>query len=166
MIDLFEENYKIRVSSRAIIIEGDKILLVEYGGGQYYNFIGGGIEKNETAKEAVAREIMEEAGLTAEVGELVFTLEYEPVHCDYCHGHGHHLSFFFRCRVNRDIAPVVPSHTDINPDDPSITSVAKWVPIAELGGINLLPQISKNLMAYVETGAFRPLFWASDEQRE
>ena len=161
---MFETHYKIRVSARAIVIEGDKILLVEYGGGQYYNFIGGGIEKDETAKEAVAREIMEEAGLTAEVGDLVFSLEYEPVHCDFCHGRGHQISFFFRCHIDHDAKAQVPSHPDGNPDDASITSVAKWVPISELAHINLLPQISKPLIEYIETGIFKPAFWASDEQ--
>ena len=54
---------KIRVSARAIIIDNDKILLNEFGDGQYYNFIGGEIEENETAKQAVVREVMEESGL-------------------------------------------------------------------------------------------------------
>ena len=38
----------------------------------------GGIEEGETAKQAVVREVMEESGLTVKVGELVFSLEYEP----------------------------------------------------------------------------------------
>ena len=162
---MFENSYKIRVSSRAIIIDGDKILLVEYGKGQYFNFIGGGIEENETAKQAVAREVIEESGLTVDVGDLVFSLEYEPVHCNFCHGKGHQISFFFRCFLNKDVPPVKPSNIDINPDDEAITSVAKWIPIAELGNINVLPQIAKPLTVYLETGIFTPSFWASDEQR-
>ncbi len=50
--------YKIRVSSRAIIIDNDKILLNKFGDGVYYNFPGGGIEENETALEAVVRELL------------------------------------------------------------------------------------------------------------
>jgi ADP-ribose pyrophosphatase len=161
---MFENSYKIRVSSRAIIVEDGKILLAEFGGGQYYNFIGGGIEANETAKQAVIREVMEESGLTVDVGELVFTLEYEPVSCDFRYGKDHHISFFFRCHINKDVPPQVPSLTDINPDDPTITSAAKWVPIAELSNINVVPKIADSLIEYLKTGTFEPLFWATDEQ--
>ena len=68
-------SYKIRVSSRAIIFNDDKVLLNCFGNGLYYNFPGGGIEEYETAKQAVAREVLEESGLTVDVGELVFSLE-------------------------------------------------------------------------------------------
>jgi len=161
---MFENSYKIRVSARAIILDADNILLCEFGGGQYYNFIGGGIEKNETAKQAVVREIMEESGLTADVEELVFSLEYEPMSCDYSGGKDHHISFFFRCNINKNVPPQKPSHTDVNPDDPTITSTAKWIPITELSNINVVPKISKSLIRYFETGIFSPLFWAENEQ--
>jgi len=160
---MFENSYKIRVSSRAIILDEDKILLNEFGGGQYYNFIGGGIEENETAKEAVVREIMEESGLTADVGELVFSLEYEPTSCNFSGGKNHHISVFFRCHIDKSVLPQKPSHTDIDPDNPTITSVAKWVPLSELSSINMLPKIAEPLIKYFETGVFSPSFWAENE---
>lgn len=160
---MFENSYKIRVSSRAIILNSDKILLVEYGGGQYYNFIGGGIEENETVKQAVIREVLEESGLTVDVGELVFSLEYEPFSCDYSYGKSHHISFFFRCYLDSNVPPQEPSHTDINPDDATITSIAKWIQIVDLNKINIVPKISKPLINYIETGEFTPSFWAECE---
>jgi 8-oxo-dGTP pyrophosphatase MutT (NUDIX family) len=69
--------YKIRVSSRAIILNDDKILLICFGNGLYYSFPGGGIEEHETATQAVVREVMEETGLTVKVGDLVFSLEID-----------------------------------------------------------------------------------------
>lgn len=156
-------SYKIRVSSRAIIIHDDKILLTEFGGGKYYNFIGGGIEENETAKQAVVREVLEESGLSVDVGELIFSLEYEPKSCNYYYGNDHHISFFFRCYLNTDIPPIIPSHTDINPDNPSITSVAKWIELSELDRINFIPKIFDPLMRYIKTGTFSPSFWAEVE---
>jgi len=159
---MFEDSYKIRVSSRAIIINDDKILLICFGNGLYYNFPGGGIEKNETAKQAVVREVLEESGLSVDVGELVFSLEYEPFNSNYKHGESHHISFFFRCFLNHDTAPVKPSHTDTNPDDNTITSVAKWVALSELHTINFVPPVCEPLMKYIETGFFSPLFWAED----
>ena len=79
---MFEDSYKIRISSRAIIIHDGKILLNCFKDGLYYNFPGGGIEKNETAKQAAHREVLEETGLAVDVGELVFSLEYEPFNCN------------------------------------------------------------------------------------
>ena len=175
-------NYRIRVSSRAIIINDDKVLLNCFGNGLYYNFPGGGIEEFETAKQAVVREVFEESGLTVDVGELVFSLEYEPKSCSdqlliskskaclqnpvcpcrKCSG-AHHLSFFFRCYVNNVVPPQKPSHTDINPDDPSITSEIKWIPLNDLSKINVLPKISEPLKKYHETGIFTPSFWAECE---
>jgi len=151
---VFENSYKIRVSSRAIIIRDEKILLCCFGNGLYYSIPGGGIEEAETAKQAVIREVLEETGLAIEVGHLVFSLE--------SHSEGHHISFFFRCYVNQDIAPVEPSHTDTNPYDETITLVAKWMPLSELHEINLVPRIQESLIKYVDTGVFIPAFWDGD----
>jgi len=175
-------SYKIRVSSRAIIVNENKILLNCFGNGLYYNFLGGGIEENETAKQAVIREVMEESGLTVNVGELVFSLEYEPKSCnEILKKHGiqadllspvcpcrncadsHHISFFFRCYLNNDVPPQIPSHTDTNPDDPSITSEAKWILLSDLNEVNVVPKICDPLINYLETGIFTPSFWAECE---
>ena len=155
-------SHKIRVSSRAIIVNEDKILLNCFGNGLYYNFPGGGIEENETAKQAVVREVMEESGLAVEVGELVFSLEYEPASCNDCSGK-HHISFFFRCYLNNDVPSQIPSHTDIDPDDPSITSETIWIPLSELDKVSVVPKICDPLIKYLETGIFKPSFWAECE---
>ena len=55
--------------------------------------------------------------------------------------------------------PQIPSHPDVNPDDPTITSTFKWVPLSELNSINLLPPICEPLMNYIKTGYFIPTFW-------
>ena len=166
-------SYKIRVSSRAIIINEDKILLNCFGYGLYYNFPGGGIEENETAKKAVVREVMEETGFSVTVGELVFLLEYVPKSCNEnispncpcseC-SNTHTISFFFRCYINNDILPQIPSHTDVNPDDPSITSECMWINLSDLNDKNILPAIQNPLLEYVKTGFFTPLFWAECER--
>jgi len=99
-----------------------------------------------------------------DVGELVFSLEYEPHCCNHCFGSEPQISFFFRCHVRNDIQPQKPSHTDINPDDPTITSIAKWIPITDLRDINVVPKIAAPLIKYIETGTFTPSFWAESEQ--
>ena len=152
-------SYKMRVRAAAILIHKNELLLNEFGGGQYYNFTGGGIEANETAKQAVAREVMEESGLTVEVGDLLFTLEYEPKSCKNYYGDNGSITLFFSCKLNTEVQPQVPSHPDVNPDDPSITSTCKWIPLSELKDIYFIPPIYESLMNYVRTGTFAPSFW-------
>lgn len=58
----------------AVIIEGDRVLLVKRGHpplqGQW-SIPGGVLEVGETLREAAVREAMEETGLTVETGELL-----------------------------------------------------------------------------------------------
>ena len=152
-------SHKMRVRAAAILIHEGKILLNKFGGGQYYNITGGGVEENETAKQAVVREVMEEAGLAVEVEDLVFTLEYEPKSCNYHYGNNGCITLFFRCKLNTEVPLQAPSNPDVNPDDPSITSKHKWVAISDLCKINLVPPISEQLINYVETGLFTPSFY-------
>ena len=156
---MFENSYRIRVSARAIVIDQDKILLNHFNNGAYYNTPGGGIEEKENARMAVVREVREETGLEVEVGDLVFTLEYEPHNSGYIYGNGHHISFFFRCKLlgsNQLLTPEIP---DFDPSNPEITSQPVWVPLVQLPEINLLPSVNKNLMQYFKTGVFEPLFY-------
>ena len=106
---------------------------------------------------------MEETGLTVDAGELVFSGEYEPKSCHYCYGDAHHIGFFFRCYLNTDVPPQAPSETDTDPDDPTIKTEAKWIPLSELGKINIVPKISDPLTKYFQTGVFTPTFWAENE---
>ncbi|QOY35473.1 NUDIX hydrolase [Anaerobacillus isosaccharinicus] len=62
---------KFREAVRAVIIDGDKILLVHSNLGDY-KFPGGGLMQNESHSEALIREIAEETGyLSTLVGDKV-----------------------------------------------------------------------------------------------
>lgn len=54
-----------RISSRCVLIENDKILLIyrEKNGKVYYVFPGGGVEEAETNEECLIRECREELGI-------------------------------------------------------------------------------------------------------
>jgi 8-oxo-dGTP pyrophosphatase MutT (NUDIX family) len=59
--EAIEARIKFREAVRAVIIHGDKILLVQSNVGDY-KFPGGGVEKNENHLEALTREVTEETG--------------------------------------------------------------------------------------------------------
>jgi len=147
-----------RVGARAIIIHDGKILLNEFGDGLYYNLPGGGVEDGELVKETVVREVMEEAGISVDVGEMLFVLEYEPLHNNNIYGDMPTISIVFECKVKDDITIKPPTVPDVSPDYLNITSKAVWMPVENLKNIEYVPYIHGSLMAYIETGVFAPNF--------
>ncbi len=149
----------IRLSARGIIIHDSKILLNKYGDGVYYDFPGGRIEEDETAPEAVAREVREETGYSVEVGEYVCTFEYEANRCGHYEGGGHRVQVFFRCGLKDGAQLASPFHTDHAFNDPSVASRPAWIPLSDLGSIPFVPAaIRESLLEYLETGIFRPAY--------
>ena len=147
-----------RVGARAVIIHENKILLNEFGNGLYYNLPGGGAEDGELIKETVVREVMEESGIAVDVGEMLYVLEYEPVHCEYLYGEMPQISIVFECKVKGSTIIKAASVPDQNPDDPNITSRAVWMPVENLQDIHYVPYIHESLINFIETGDFKPNF--------
>lgn len=62
----------------AVVLDGDRVLLIKRGHaplkGQW-SLPGGGVEIGETLEQAVAREVLEETGVTIEVGPMVEVLD-------------------------------------------------------------------------------------------
>ena len=64
----------------AIIIKNGKVFATQRGYGEFkdwWEFPGGKIEKRESPKEALVREIREELDAEIEVGELLETIEWD-----------------------------------------------------------------------------------------
>ena len=59
-----------RIGVYAVIIKDGKILLTRQWGG--YSIVGGGVDKGETLEEAFTREVKEETGLEATVGDIIY----------------------------------------------------------------------------------------------
>lgn len=68
-----------RVSARAIIFMGDKIVSMyrEKDGRKFYTFPGGGMEEGETEEACVQREVLEEFGITIKPVKKVYVYENE-----------------------------------------------------------------------------------------
>jgi ADP-ribose pyrophosphatase YjhB (NUDIX family) len=145
----------VRISARALIIENDAVLLAEFDdeSGLHYNLPGGGQKQGESLPETVRREVREETGAeVGEVGPLLFVVEYEPVRNRFWAGEGHAISIIFACTLASSSVPHLPE-----PHDPNQTAV-RWIPLAELEQIELLPFVAKQIVSYARGEFSEPAF--------
>lgn len=73
-------------AARAIVIEGDKILVMHRNkhGSEYFTLVGGRMNDSETIEQALVREVKEETGLDVTDSKLVFIEEHpEPYNQQY-----------------------------------------------------------------------------------
>lgn len=86
---------KRRVNVRSIIYKNGKILAVKHrrgnGEASYWCVPGGGLDPLEPLHDGVKREIMEETGIEARVGKLLFIQQFTSVR----EGREEELEFFF-----------------------------------------------------------------------
>lgn len=64
----------------AIMIQNGRVFATQRGYGEFkdgWEFPGGKVEPEETPQEALVREIKEELNTVIEVGELLYTVEYD-----------------------------------------------------------------------------------------
>lgn len=101
-----------RVAVRAIIEKDGKLLLVKLkdyesslGEKTYWCTVGGGVDPGEDLHSAIIREVVEETGITPEVGRLLFVQQFaEPADRE-------HLEFFFQVTNSDDFSDVDLSST-------------------------------------------------------
>jgi len=89
-----------RAAVRAVILDGDQILLVYSPVNHDYKFPGGGVEEDENHVEALSREIREECGLILEKvqGEFGLVVEYSKPR-EEGFDVFKHLSHYYLCSV-------------------------------------------------------------------
>ena len=132
------------LGAAGIVVEHGALLLVQRGRGPglgRWAVPGGRIEFGERARDAVAREVLEETGIVVEVGEFAGWVERigdEDTHFVI-------LDFV--------ATPVPTGQTPVAGDD---ASAARWVPLAEVGGLDLVEGLHEFL---VQIGSLAP--WPS-----
>lgn len=139
--------YHIRVRPTALIIQDNKVLLIEYEDkfGIHYNLPGGGAEQGETLIEGVKREVLEEAMADIDVGPIAFVYEMAPHHQsgDYTLDF-HGINIIFHCTLKEGSEPRLPDKVDAN------QTAVRWVSIHELDSIVLYPNIKNQIKEYVK----------------
>lgn len=91
------DNIGPRLAARALIVEDNKLLLVNaYPGGtsDLWCAPGGGVEKHQSIPDNVKREVFEETGLTISVGGLAGVNEFHEPGSDF-----HQVDLFFRATI-------------------------------------------------------------------
>lgn len=120
------------------IIENGKILTMhyQYGGQDVYNLPGGNLEFGESLTLALARELEEELGIKAEIGELMMIGE---VH--FPEPQKQTIHFVFEGKISEGTPMLNPEHTS--------ALAIRWLSIEELTTINLYPNITRSLKEYL-----------------
>ena len=139
----------IRVCARAIIFNRarDRVLIEHntHTGNAYFNFIGGGVEVNETLRECIARELREETDAAIAAARYLFVLENF-----YPHGAEtrHALEHYFEIDLVRE---------QVTPTRGGVTF--RWTPIDRLREIDLRPVVVRDSIidgAYAQTTHMLP----------
>jgi 8-oxo-dGTP diphosphatase len=120
-----------RLAVRALILHEDRLLLVNaWGGGvsDLWCAPGGGVEKNTSLPENLAREVHEETGLRVEVGAPALVNEFHAPEKRF-----HQVDIYFRCRI-------VAGTLDPDWRDPEgIVTERRFFSRAEMAGIRYKP---------------------------
>jgi 8-oxo-dGTP diphosphatase len=140
----------VRVSAKAIIIAGGKILLLKHEDkdGDWYSLPGGGQENGETLIEALIRECQEEINATVEVKDILFIRDYIGKNHEFKDEEEpgtHQVEIMFECSITDTYLPVAGA----NPD--STQKEVLWVDLAELSNLRFYPKQMITVLQSIST---------------
>jgi ADP-ribose pyrophosphatase YjhB (NUDIX family) len=126
-----------RPSIYGIILKNKKILLSRQWDG--YDFPGGGIEKGETQKEALKREIKEETGLSVEIGELIDCCDsfFKPMLVE---GEWHCILIYYLCKNPKGKLTT----KNFDEYEKQYASLAEWIPLNKINKLKFYNTLGEN----------------------
>lgn len=134
---------------RAVIIDNDSILLARSAGATNTFLPGGHIEFGEQAEIALKRELKEETGLVAEVGEFIGAVEHIWPETT---NDNHEFNLLFKVKLSG-----IGSKSKIQSLEPNL--VFFWVSVSEAASYNLQPAPLVELIN--NSGNLNTAFWKS-----
>ncbi|WP_308635384.1 NUDIX domain-containing protein [Paenibacillus silvisoli] len=139
----------IRNSAKAVIIENGRLLLTKNQDdeGFFYLFPGGGQEKFEELRDAVARECVEEIGCEVEVGDILSVREYIGKNHQFADWDAeiHQVEFYFDCRITSQ----ADGFNGTNPDNDQIG--VEWVDIELLHEKRIYPRKLADMLQHKQS---------------
>lgn len=136
---------EIEFIARALILSGQEILLCQNVSLGYFFLPGGHIEFGEPAAVALARELEEEAGAAARIGELVMSCEVGFVDASSRRHHEVNLVFHVELKGTRHLSS---KEAKIR---------FEWVDLARISDLDVRPPVIK---AWIASGC-PPSTWIS-----
>jgi 8-oxo-dGTP diphosphatase len=136
---------KIEFIARGILTSGSRVLLCRNVASGYYYLPGGHVEHGESAAKALLRELDEEGGISARVGDclLVHENSFEAQGRRY-----HEINVVFHVEQDDDAAVIVSKEADIG---------LEWVDLASVVDMDVRPP---GIKAWLASGA-QPCPWLS-----
>jgi len=145
-----------RIRVAAVIPDDEGLVLVRHRkDGEVYDLLpGGGVERGETLEEALRREVLEETGLTCDVGHPLFI--NDSIAPD---GSRHVVQITF-------LATRTGGEIDMDPADERVLA-AHFVPVDLLAYLDLRPPMAEQLLAaatagYPATTLYLGALWTDD----
>ena len=131
-----------RYRAAAIIVEDDCVLFVTNEEEDYYYSVGGGVHLNESAEDAVLREVFEETGIHYEIDRLAVVHENFFVGSNKLEGYQCHEIAFYYLMKSRGTK-------ELNSDSYSFHGVKEemcWLPIKDLDKYEAYPAFMKEYL--------------------
>jgi ADP-ribose pyrophosphatase YjhB (NUDIX family) len=136
---------QVRVSAKAIVVQGGRILLVRNrdADGEWYCLPGGGQAHGETIPHALKRECLEEVGCQVTVGRLLFVRDYIAEHHEFAEQDlgAHQVELMFECKLAPGCAPALGEGPD------GMQTGVAWVELAALARSRFYPRALGELLA-------------------
>jgi len=133
----------VRVRVAALAIRGDLVLLARHvrNGRTSYLLPGGGLEADETAREALARELREEASVACSIGDLVYVIEARAPS-----GSKHLVQLVFSTEI----------HGEVGASTDARVAACEWHDVESLRTLDLHPSVGATLAGDLRGGGAPP----------
>lgn len=134
MISFEGEGGRFNYRVAGIVIDRGRVLLSRADWEDFWYLPGGRVEMREEARESLARELSEELGTTVEIGRLVWVLEnfFEFDGTPF-----HEIGLYFDVSLADGSTEM--QADEFERDDNGTRLIFRWVPVAKLGDLRLLP---------------------------
>jgi ADP-ribose pyrophosphatase YjhB (NUDIX family) len=120
------------------MIHEGRVLLHRAEDSSQWSLPGGRAELLELTQETLRREIREETGQQAEVGDLLWVMEH---FFEYQGRQFHELGFYYRASF-RPGSPLL-AQEEFYGYEPGLRLIYRWIPLDALGAESVLPEFLK-----------------------